>query len=196
MARKPLLLLGMTVTWLTAVAAGLFWLSAYQAAPGRSAPASVDWPADSALRPEAGRFILVLFAHPRCPCTRASFDELSWVLARSQGRVDAYAVFVLPEGAPDGWERTGLWAAAAAIPGVRVSSDVCGTEATLFGARTSGQALLYDPHGRLVFRGGLTAGRGHMGDSPGRSAVVACVAGVTPERRDAPVFGCSLLDSD
>jgi hypothetical protein len=60
----------------------------------------------------------------------------------------------------------------------------------------SGETLLYDPHGRLVFRGGLTAGRGHAGDSPGRRAVVACFNEPTPERRDLPVFGCPLLDSD
>jgi hypothetical protein len=196
MARKPLLLTGIVLAWLATIAAGFLWLSAYQAAAGRPAPAFVDWPTDSAIRPKAGRFTLILFAHPRCPCTRASLDGLSWVLARSQGKVDAYAVFVLPEGAPDGWERTALWNEAAAIPSVRAVSDVHGTETVLFGARTSGQTLLYDPHGRLVFRGGLTAGRGHPGDSPGRRAIVACFADATPERRDLPVFGCPLLDSD
>jgi hypothetical protein len=193
---KPIRLTCLVVAWLVAVASGFIWLSTYQAAAGRPALAPADWPAGSAILPENGRFTLILFAHPRCPCTRASLDGLSWVLARSQGKANAYVVFVQPAGAPDAWERTSLRDEAAAVPGVRVLSDVRGSEAGLFGAATSGETVLYDAQGRLVFRGGLTAGRGHAGDSAGRRALVACLAGAASERRDFPVYGCPLLDSD
>lgn len=196
MVGKPIRLTCLVAAWLVAVASGFVWLSAYQAAAGRPAPAPADWPVGSAVRPENGRFTLILFAHPRCSCTRASLDGLSWVLARSQGKANAYVVFVLPDGAPDGWERTPLRDEAAAVPGVHILFDAHGSEAGLFGAATSGETVLYDPSGRLVFRGGLTVGRGHAGDSPGRRALLACIVGATPERRDFPVYGCPLFDSD
>lgn len=194
--RNPALLTGLFLSWLGAIAAGLVWLPAYEAAPGRAAAAPVDWPAASAVRPCAGRFTLVLFVHPHCPCTRASLDNLAWALARGQGQVDAHAIFVLPAGAPDRWDETAIRASAAAIPGVRIVVDARGREAGRFGAATSGETLLYDPHGRLVFRGGITAGRGHAGDSPGRRALVACFAGAAPGCRALPVFGCPLLDAN
>jgi hypothetical protein len=59
----------------------------------------------------------------------------------------------------------------------------------------SGQVLAYDGQGRLAFNGGITASRGHEGDSAGRSAVEAMLAG----RRHAAtafVFGCLLFDGD
>ena len=42
------------------------------------------------------------------------------------------------------------------IPGVTTIVDRDGTQASLFGAETSGQVVLYDSHGELKFRGGIT----------------------------------------
>ena len=49
------------------------------------------------------------------------------------------------------------------MPGVRVFEDPEATTARLFGARVSGQVLLYDAGGKLLFNGGITAFRGHPG---------------------------------
>ena len=38
-------------------------------------------------------------------------------------------------------------------------------------AITSGQTLLYDTKGHLVFSGGITGGRGHEGDNTGRESI-------------------------
>jgi hypothetical protein len=196
MPRARLFLAALAVVWLAVLGLGHSWLLDYQSGPGASGPAPADWPAGSFLRPMAGRFTLLLFAHPYCPCTRASLEELSWVVARSRGRLDACLLFVRPPGAADGWERTDSWTAAAAIPGVRVAADADGQEARRFGARTSGQVLLYDSGGQLVFRGGITAGRGHQGDNPGRRALLARMAGDEEETGESPVFGCPLFDED
>ena len=42
---------------------------------------------------------LVMFVHPRCPCTRASIAELERVVAQSGGTVKPRIVFSLPDGA-------------------------------------------------------------------------------------------------
>jgi hypothetical protein len=133
-----------------------------------------------------------MFAHPRCPCTRASLGELEKIMARCQGAVDARVVFLQPAGQSEDWCQTDLWRSAAGIPGVRVVPDVGGALARRFHAATSGQTLVYNDRGELLFSGGITLARGHAGDNPGASAIEACLAGQTPECREAPVFGCPI----
>jgi hypothetical protein len=91
------------------------------------------------------------------------------------------------------WAKDDLWTDAAAIPGVRVIADRNGSEVSRFGAATSGQTLLYDPAGRLVFNGGITAARGHFGPNDGVDAIVSLLEHGTARHHSAPVFGCSLL---
>src|SRR5262249_9742777 len=136
MKSRPLLLLALAC-WLSAVGAGAAWLLDYRDDPGRPAGAPADWPAGSALERRPGAFTLLFFAHPRCPCTRASLEELAWLLTRSRGKVDARVLFVLPPGAPPGWERSHLWRRASAIPGLAVACDPSGREARRFGVETS-----------------------------------------------------------
>ena len=180
------------VAWAAACAGGLTALALYQATPGETAPAA-GWPVGSRVPRARTVDTLVLVVHPKCPCSRATIDNLAMVMAHCPaGRVRAVALFVRPAGMPVGWERTDLWASAEAIPGVTVAADAGGIEAGRFGAVTSGQALLFDPAGRLLFRGGLTPGRGHAGDCGGTDAVLAVVRGDRSAAGPTPVFGCPL----
>ena len=185
-ARPHLVAALLGAAWLALAAAGFAAWERYDATPGAAGPA-----ADAA---PTGRWELVLFAHPHCPCTRAALAELA-ELAHDAPGLAVRVVYVRPPGAPDGWERTGTWGDAAALPGITVTADA-GDEASRAGAKTSGHAVLYDPHGRVAFRGGVTRARGRAGDSPGRRAVLALVAGREPETREAPAFGCPLLGPD
>lgn len=99
-----------------------------------------------------------------------------------------------PDGVPDDWCRSERSVQAAGIPGVEVIADAGETERRRFGVRTSGQVLVYDGSGRVAFRGGITAGRGHGGPNPGRAAVPAVLNGVAGAGREAAVFGCSLVN--
>ena len=131
-------------------------------------------------------------AHPHCPCTRASIGELNALMARTGGTLEAIVLFERPDAMPDGWERSDLWESAAAIPGVRAVRDVNGVEAARFGALASGQTMVYGADGALLFSGGITGARGHMGDNAGRSAIVALAHGDVPAVSRTPVFGCAL----
>ena len=180
--------------WVMAVGSGMTMLWAYAEAPGAAASPPAVWPRDSRIRPSAERATLVMLAHPYCPCTRASIEELDRLMAQAGDRLTADVLFVTPSDAGGGWDATDLWRSAAAIPGVSVRDDPDGIEARRFGALTSGQVLLYDAAGRLRFSGGITPARGHAGDSAGRSVIVALLAGASPASVETPVFGCSLLD--
>jgi hypothetical protein len=179
--------------WAVLVLSGFAWLSAYKATPGAlgGEPPS-RWPSRSRLERDPQRATLVMFAHPHCPCTRASVSELARLMARVPGRVSARVLFLRPQDVPEGWERTDLWRTVSAIPGTTALRDDDGVEAARFGAATSGFTLLYDADGRLLFQGGLTPSRGHEGDSFGQRRLVSLLTTGAADRRDSPVFGCAL----
>jgi hypothetical protein len=193
-SRKELLTLIAGVAWLLSVAVGMTGLWRYATAAGAPADPPRQWPRESRIQPRRDVATLILMAHPRCPCTRASIEELDRLMARVEGRIAANVLFVTPADAPEGWERTDLWRSAAAIPGVEVLRDEDGAEARRFRAPTSGQVILYDASGRLRFSGGITAARGHAGDNLGVSTIVALVEGDSSTATATPVFGCSLLE--
>jgi hypothetical protein len=191
--KNRLILTAAGALWLFMVAVGVGALWSYESTPGASAAAPGLWPAASRIKPDADRATLVMLAHPHCPCTRASMNELARLMTQARGRVTAYVLFVKPAGFSDEWVQSDLWSSAAAIPGVTPVMDDGGDEAALFHAETSGQTVLYDAAGNLLFRGGITSARGHAGDNAGRTAIVSLLTSDEAEERDTPVFGCPLF---
>jgi hypothetical protein len=190
------ILIATVIAWGAAVAAGFLYLLHYKAAPGGAGTLGSHWPAGTRVIPDPARTNLILLAHPRCPCTRASLAELEQIMARCQGRTAAHVLFYRPAVSSPGWEQTDLWHRAAAIPGVSVCRDEDGREARRFGGATSGHVVLYNRRGQLLFSGGITGARGHAGDNVGRSAVIALLTASAADRKATPVFGCPLLGPD
>jgi hypothetical protein len=179
--------------WLASVVLGLRLLMDYDNRPGAAAEPPAVWPADSRLVPDPAGPTLLMLAHPRCDCTRASLTELSELLARADRRPRTYVVFIRPGHVESGWEQTTLWSSAAAIPGVTVVRDEDGAESRRFGVHTSGQVLLYGAGGQLLYSGGATASRGKTGNSLGRTSILAALQSRNAQP-PAPVFGCSLFE--
>jgi hypothetical protein len=182
--------------WSATVGGGAWALLRHASTPGAVADPPATWPAESRIARVPGLPTLLVFAHPQCACTRATFEELSRLLAQVPDRATASVLFARPAGAPASWLQSDIWAAAAAIPGVRAMADENETEAQRFGVATSGETMLYAADGTLVFHGGITGARGHAGDNAGRSTLTALLAGRTSERPDTPVFGCALRAPD
>ena len=183
-----------SLVWLAAVTAGLVTLWRYAGTPGPAATAA-NWPTTSRLRRDELRPTLVMFVHPQCPCSRASVGELALLMTHTQQRVTTHVVVYRPSSAAPGWEHTDLWRSAEAIPSVHVMSDEEGALATAFGASVSGQTMLFDTDGQLIFSGGITGARGHSGDNEGRSAVVSLLTNIAAAAPRTPVFGCFLRES-
>jgi len=182
-----------TLVWFAGIASGLAVVWAYENRPGEAAHAPVRWPATTALARATDGPTLVFLAHPQCTCTRASLDELAEVIARAPHPPRTYILFLKPAGFEAGWERTDTWRAAAALPHVTVLRDDEGVEARRFGVATSGQTLLYDGRGTLVFSGGITGSRGHAGNNAGEAALVDLLTRGAAGRGVASVFGCPLF---
>jgi hypothetical protein len=182
--------------WISAVGFGISTLWKYSITAGHPAEPPVDWPRTASVERTVGQATLVMFAHPHCECSRASLGELAIIMAHGRGQVNASVFFYRPPTEPPEWTRSHLWETATVIPGVHVFEDPDGSVAESFGVFTSGQTLLYDSAGRLRFKGGITAFRGHSGDNVGRSAITALLHGdalpATAFPVTTPVFGCSL----
>lgn len=184
----------LAATWTAALAFGARALFKYETTPGKSGPVASSWPSESIVPQPAEKATLVMLAHPHCPCTRASVAELAKIMANTWGKVNAYVLFVKPPNGGADWDDTGLRRSATAIPSVTVLTDENGIEAARFGAQTSGHTLVFDREGKLLFSGGITATRGHIGDNAGENAVVAALRQQTPDRAGTSVFGCSLIN--
>lgn len=182
------------LSWGGSVAIGMLWMLHHQMTPGepqRNAPRM--WPAGVKDIPhDSDRFTLLMLLHPRCPCSKASLTELSQLLARAGGKVEAHVMFIKPPGAPADWCDGDLWNQAKEMPGVSISVDHDAKDAALFGATTSGQVLVYDASGTICFSGGITDGRGHEGDNTGLSALLSLVRQGKAAVSTTPVYGCSL----
>lgn len=189
--RRLLLPLAVTL-WSIVMLLGFWAFHAYSNTAGGVGSVPNQLPVAATNQLASNRHRLILVAHPRCPCTSATLDELAALLEINQIPVAVEVWFVRPQGAPVGWENTSLWHAASAIPGVSVFCDEYGDMARTLGAVTSGQALLYNPDGKLLFKGGITRARGQGGDNPGRQAILDQLSGKSTNPQ-SPVFGCPLM---
>lgn len=168
----------------------------YENGPGSVGAVPATWPVESVVSPAPDVHDLVVLVHPRCPCSRASLEELDRLVASCGERLAVHVLLYRPGDEESGWTRGDLRARAEAIPGVTCLEDPDGREAERFGARTSGHVSLYDPAGRLAFSGGITGSRGHAGDNAGRRAIAAIVDGRRTADAATPVFGCPLRGRD
>jgi hypothetical protein len=190
---KRIGLLGVSAAWLMVATAGFLWLADYDSQPGAPANPPQRWPDSVSLARNFSKPTLLMFLHPRCPCSRASLYELARLAHDERDQFDLYVLFVQPSEVAANWSTSALWETATSCRDLQVVIDQGGRFAQQFGAKASGQVLIYDRAGVLQFDGGITPGRGHAGDSIGRSNVRAIAAGQTLKNpANCATFGCSL----
>lgn len=181
--------------WMLSVGIGFWQLFIYSNTPGEPATASLYWPAQTKISRGNNLPTLIMFVHPYCSCSDASVGELERLMPHIQGKVKGLVVFFKPKNKSEEWAKESLWRRSAAIPGVITLLDEEGGEAKIFGVKTSGQVFLYDDKNKLIFQGGITPERGHMGDSDGRNEILSFFKKEKiKNNKDSKtsVFGCSL----
>lgn len=182
--------------WVTLMLTGILVLESYSSNAGTPGDSTAEWPAECEMARAADAFTLLMFIHPRCPCSRASIRELARIHALTIDRVDIRVVFFQPATEIDDWSNTDLVRSAALIPGVTVVRDTDARLASQFSVNTSGHVLLYGETGQLLFSGGVTAGRGHEGDNAGEDTVVSLIRKHRRLPGSSPVFGCPIMPSN
>lgn len=179
-SRRLLIAIGVTI-WVVSVGLGIRELHSYSTTPGESGAAPAHWPTASSLPHAEGHPHLVLFAHPECPCTRATLGELAEIASSH-----SVAISIVLAGPGDAWSD------ATRVLGAQRILDPLELEAQRFGARTSGHVVVYDASGELRYAGGITGSRGHAGINAGRLTVERILAGSDERELDHAVFGCAL----
>ncbi|HLX37580.1 MAG TPA: hypothetical protein VKR29_07240 [Candidatus Binataceae bacterium] len=194
---RRMLPVALFAVWLPIVMGGLVALWNYSNTPGDPGNPAMRWPIASQLSPPSSdAMTLVMVVHPQCPCSRASIGELAELMAHMKGQLRAWVLFVRPHDFAENWAESDLWQSARAIPGVHTLIDDDGREARRFGAATSGETLLYDSGGHLLYAGGVTAARGHFGDNAGITAIFERIDNAHAHRfGSAAVYGCPLFAS-
>lgn len=198
--RPRILLLGVGLAlWLGSLAASAAVFERYARTPGSAGEARPVADAEAGAKRESGdAWRVTMYAHPRCPCTRASLTELARV-AEAVGdgaRVEYEVVMYRPQGAGDDWVRGRSWDLAHEIQSVRVAIDPGGRMSAREGAFTSGHVVVRDGAGAVVYAGGVTNGRGETGASAAGEAIIAALRGEEVALRVGPVFGCEITERD
>jgi hypothetical protein len=194
--------------WAAAVGGGLHSLMVYKGKAGSFGETPGSWATNAVVTLIGDKPNLVMFAHPQCPCTKASLAELELLAAKAKNRFHATVVFYEPTDTrdmtrtslgrfePSTWTNTPLVRLARSIPGVLVAFDRDAALAKRFGAETSGHTVVYSSDGRLLFSGGITGSRGHSGFNAGYETVLNILNGAPAQlsKGTAPVFGCDLFN--
>ena len=189
MLAKPVLLKSALLsTAMVAIVCGWFQLLRFSTTDGEQSVAPAVLPAE--FFSLGSQPLLLVFVHPQCSCTAATFQQLDRLLSQSREPLqivlavyDSVPIHARPPIHPEVWIRHPY----------RLLIDTGGSLARRFGAATSGEILLYSSNRQLLFQGGITAGRAHSGDNLGSQALLTAIDSgqVTPSH--SPVFGCPIF---
>lgn len=171
----------------------IVWADRYAATPGSTTAASATWPT-ARIEHTADGPTLVLFVHPRCPCSGATLRELERAYAEADRVIETHFVIAGPVGIRSDLveEIERLTRSLGDRGALAITFDPDDRIAHAFGAAISGEAFVYDARGDLSFHGGLTGARAHEGPNRGRDALVAIARGASGPEASTPVYGCAL----
>jgi hypothetical protein len=188
--------------WIVLAGTGQGLLLEHANRPGERSATPLELSSDlrAALGWRPQRPLLVVVAHPQCPCLPATLGELADALADDLP-IELRLLVYTPSAPPADWDDD---AALALQRGLRADSIVADTDGTIargLGSTTSGHLVLCDRDGRVRFSGGITGSRGHAGDNAHGSTLRQCLADVCDPRPaqtttpvETPVFGCALRE--
>lgn len=184
-----------------AVALGWYQLFSFSATPGEQFAAPAHWPQDAAVtvRSQAALPHLLVFIHPRCSCTAATLEQLDHLLGATPTTPVQPTLVVYRSKALNLAANPNESDSSAFQPGhelhrpFQILPDANGQLARRFGAATSGEIVLYSADGRLLFQGGITPERSHVGPSAGQDALRHALDTNSPQTRPFSVFGCSIF---
>jgi hypothetical protein len=180
------------ISWLITLTAGVCLVFKYDSVPGLTSTCGTKWPPNSKITHSTTNNTLVMLLHPKCPCSRASLQQVT-TLTTNDNSLQCIFLVYSPTRFPTGWEKTDIWNLAAEVPGAQLVSDVDGAEARKFGGVTSGHTYIFDRNGNLKYAGGLTEGRGHVGECRNLDLAVKALKSGTTSASGA-VYGCPIED--
>lgn len=185
--------------WGVLIATAYIYAMQYSDTEGDRGTPPTAWIQTSSIQRNTNKHTLLFFIHPECPCTAASIAEYRSISPRLPKEVECFAVVLMPNNANERlkWQQSSLYQALEALPNIRLVEDIGGDEMRRFGATTSGVIGLFSNTGKLLFWGGITRSRGHVGTNPAEELLIKTAWEQLPETlQQTAVYGCSLLQPD
>lgn len=182
--------------WLLALVSSFAALNWYKQLPGPIGVIKNNWPQNVSYDYHRNQYNFVMFAHPKCGCTKASLIELQNLMNETKSKMNVKIFFYHPKKTLSSWTDTDSKISASKIPGIEVYTDEGGEVARRFGAMTSGQVMVYSPTGDLSYSGGITESRGHIGVNDGARSIASVVETGKTNIKTQPTFGCMLFTED
>lgn len=130
-----------------------------------------------------------IFLHPDCPCSRASLEAFESLMSSTP--TWGWHVVLVSQKSKEMLERTSLYRKATEHPNLQVHIDD-GELASAFQVERSGHVVLIGVEGSIVYEGGVTPARGHLGDCRGMYLATQALLGNPSQSTMPPVFGCPL----
>lgn len=179
--------------WALLVAAGQALLLEHTTTAGDpgSPPSVLPRTVATTLQWDRTRPLLLVAAHPQCPCLPATLVELRRALAAAE-QPTVRVLIHTPSTPPAIWDPVAAANLRRDLPAGAAVDDRDGAMAAGLGLRTSGHVLLFAVDGTLRFTGGITAGRGHQGDNLAGRTLAEQLAGPGNPVATTAVFGCPL----
>lgn len=180
------------LVWILACAGFLLSLFRFSSQPGPVGLIQNKWPVLSKIIPDQTLPTLILFLHPYCSCSKATR-----LMVFIKDRAKVHLVLSNLSARLTDLSKSEIWVAARSISGVsEILVDDADFESKIFGAETSGHTFLYGSEGNLVFSGGLTPGRAHMGDSIGRETIIEWLNQNGQLLVTSAVYGCTIRKAE
>ncbi|UUO05231.1 hypothetical protein M4951_17835 [Blastopirellula sp. J2-11] len=182
------------VGWGVAICAAWWSMTAYSYQIDGEAQSIAAWPSDSNLTLADDRPTVLLFLHPRCPCSAASLTELEQAISDTPAarKPRVLVIATVPTQYDDQWTGASNVERGKRLPNASVVFDIGGVESNKFGVASSGHVMAFASSGDLLFTGGVTESRGHAGNNVGRASLVNALTGAAFPTAKPPVFGCRL----
>ncbi len=176
--------------WFVFCVVGFAMLVSYSQTPGvqEQPPLAASGPES----PASAAYRMVVAIHPKCVCSRATAKELAKILRDNSAKIACQILMYQPADASSEFGETWLMRQLAELPNTTISVDSEGRQAASLGMHTSGAVVLYGAAREPLFYGGITAARGHEGDSVGSESILSLVQNNPPITTCTKVYGCPL----
>ena len=185
--------ISITVIWLTLFATAYYVLLQYDFKSSDSKLSKI--PRATQLPISKQGPTLIAFLHAKCPCSRASINEIDRLLTSHGKDLKTIFVFSKEKDLELAWIQESELYKKAQKMSVEIIIDPNNSEAKVFKAQTSGKVFLVSPKQEILFQGGVTASRGHEGNNSGITAIQKILAGKNSQIDFQPSFGCLIYSS-
>lgn len=139
---------------------------------------------------------IVVAVHPKCPCTKATLQELQERTKFANVSVKTMVLAYTPASEKENpeWTKTPTLDLLQELPGASIVRDIDAGIAIRLRLEVSGAVLVTDQSGKTWLQGGITASRSCRGNCPGSIALEQILAGRLTRPVFSPVFGCRIKD--